>query len=242
MIKILKHRQVPEGYRLKSVTVTKRRSGRYYVSILYEYEENIEIVEEPEKILGLDYSMRELYMDSNGEVPEFPHYYRKAEAKLAKEQRKLSKMQKGGENYKKQKRKIAKLHEHIANQRKDFLHKLSRQITNDYDMVVIEDLNMKGMSQSLNFGKTVSDNGWGMFTRMLEYKLKEQGKELIRIDKWYPSSKTCHHCGTKNDKLTLSDREWTCECCGTHHERDMNAAMNIRDEGIRVIQVKKLTA
>jgi len=180
-------------------------------------------------------------MDSNGNIPEYPHYYRKSLEKLKREQRKLSHMQKGKNRYK-QRLKVAKLHEHIANQRKDFLHKLSRQIANAYDIVVIEDLNMKVMSGALNFGMSVGDNGWGMFTRILEYKLEEQGKVLIKIDKWYPSSKTCHECGAINQDLTLSTRDWVCKECGTHHDRDYNAAQNIRDEGIRILQEKRISA
>ena len=232
-VKVKQHRQIPLGYRLKSVTVSLSPSGKYHASVLYEYEADILPVE-PVNVIGLDYSMSELYVDSSGDRPGYPHPYRKAQAELAREQRKLSHRKKGGANYKKQKLKVAKLHEHIANQRKDFLHKRSRQIANAYDAVCIEDLNMRGMAQALNFGKSISDNGWGAFTRMLEYKLKDQGKQLAKIDKWFPSSKTCSNCGRVKDELALSERTFRCEC-GFECDRDVNAAINIRDEGIRLL-------
>lgn len=235
LVKVKQHREIPRNYNLKSVTVSKSCSGKYYASILFEYDNQVKRVE-PMSFLGLDFSMHELYVDSNGQEPNYPRYYRAAEKKLAHEQRKLSKMQKGSKNRQKQKIKVAKLHEHISNQRKDFLHKQSRQITNVYDCVCIEDLNMQGMARSLRFGKSVSDNGWGMFTRMMEYKLAEQGKQLVRIDKYFPSSQMCHVCGVLNHATKdLSVREWTCPDCGTHHNRDHNAAINIREEGKRMI-------
>lgn len=234
-VKIKQHREIPEGHRLKTVTVSQTPSGKYYASILYEYEEQIEEVK-PETFLGLDYSMHELYVDSKGKEPEYPRYYRQAEIRLKKEQRKLSLMQKGSKNRNKQRIKVAKLHEKVANQRKDFLHKQSRQITNAYDCVCIEDLNMKAMSQSLNFGKSVSDNGWGIFTGFLEYKLTEKGKRLIRVEKFFASSQICSCCGYQNPGTkNLSVRKWICPECGTEHDRDINAAVNIRNEGMRMI-------
>ena len=144
-------------------------------------------------------------------------------------------MVKGSRNREKQRIRVAKLHEKIANQRKDFLHKQSRQIANVYDCVCIENLNMQAMAQSLNFGKSVSDNGWGMFTTFLQYKLEELGKRLVRIDKFFASSQLCSICGYKNPETKdLSIREWNCPCCQTHHDRDINAAINIRNEGMRI--------
>lgn len=232
-IRIRQHRQIPYGYALKSVTVSKTSSGRYFASILYEYEADIQSVEAV-NIIGLDFSMKELYVGSDEQSAKYPRFYRQSLKKLAKEQRKLSKRKKGGKNQEKQKQKVAHLHERIANQRADFLHKQSRQITNAYDAVCVEDLNMKAMSQALNFGKSVSDNGWGMFVNMLNYKLKEQGKQLVKIDKWYPSSKLCSACGAVKDELTLSERTYRCEC-GFVCDRDVNAAINIRNEGIRLL-------
>lgn len=233
-VKIKQHRKVPDSYILKSVTVKQTPAGKYYVSILFEYEKQVQS-KELLSFLGLDYSMHELYKDSNGNEPAYPRYYRSAEKKLAKEQRKLSHMQKGSSNRNKQRIKVAKLHEKVAGQRKDFLHKLSRQISNAYDCICIEGLNMKAMSRSLHFGKSVSDNGWGMFTAFLKYKLEEQGKRLIRVDKFFASSQTCSVCGYKNNATKdLSIREWDCPQCGTHHDRDVNAAINIKNEGMRI--------
>lgn len=130
--------------------------------------------------------------------------------------------------------KVAKLHEKVANQRKDFLHKLSRKIANSYDAVCIEDLNMQGLSKALNFGKTVHDNGWGIFTTYLSYKLEEEGKRLIKIDKWYPSSKTCSNCGNVKKELSLSERTYSCSC-GLELDRDINAAINIRRQGLQLV-------
>ena len=234
-VKIKQHREIPEGYRLKSVTVSRNACGKYYASILYEYEEDIRPVM-PETFLGLDYSMRELYVDSNGEKADYSRYYREKEKKLRREQRKLSHMKKGSKNRDRQRVKVAKLHEKIANQRKDFLHKRSRQITNAVDCVCIEDLNMKAMSGSLNFGKSVMDNGWGMFTEFLRYKLEAQGKRLIRVERSFASSQLCSRCGYRNvGTKDLSVRSWICPECGAKHDRDINAAINIRNEGKRIL-------
>lgn len=234
LVKIKQHRNIPDYYKIKSVTISQNASGKYFASVIFDYEEEI-AEKELESFIGLDFSMHELYVDSNGNCPEFPRYYRLSEKKLKKEQRKLSKMVKGSRNREKQRVRVAKLHEKIANQRKDFLHKQSRQIANVYDCVCIENLNMQAMAQSLNFGKSVSENGWGMFTVFLKYKLEELGKKLIKIDKFFASSQICSVCGYQNPNTKdLSVREWICPCCRTYHNRDMNAAVNIRNEGMRI--------
>ena len=233
-VKIKHHRKIPEEQVIKSCTISKTPSGKYFVSILVEYEfTQPEFEVDLDNILGLDMDMKNLFTDSNGIRANYPRYYRQSLDKLAREQRKLSKCKKGSRNRNKQRLRVAKIHEKIANQRKDFLHKLSYQITNDCDGVCIEDLNMRTMGQCLNLGKSVADNGWGMFTTFLLYKLFDQGKPLIKIDKWFPSSKMCSECGLINDNLTLADREWICEC-GSHHDRDWNAAINIKREGINI--------
>ena len=231
----LQHRAVPKEYKLKSVTVSQTPGGKYYASILFEYENQVQ-EKEMQSFLGLDFSMHELYRDSNGNEPAYPKYYRNVEEKLVREQRRLSKMQKGSNNRSKQRIKVAKLHEKVSSQRKDFLHKLSRQLANAYDCVCIESLDMKAMSQMLNFGKSVSDNGWGMFTGFLKYKLEEQGKKLVKVDKFFASSQICSVCGYRNaETRKLAVREWDCPQCGTHHDRDVNAAVNIRNEGMRLV-------
>lgn len=234
-VKVKQHRIVPSDYKLKSVTVSQSPSGKYYASILFEYENQVQEIE-PQTFLGLDFSMHELYKDSNGNESCYPRYYRQAEKKLAREQRKLSKMQKGSNNRNKQRIKVAILHEKVANQRKDFLHKQSRQIANVYDCVCIENLDMKAMSQGLHFGKSISDNGWGMFTTYLKYKLEDMGKQLVKVDKFFASSQICNVCGYKNSETKdLAVRAWDCPQCSTRHDRDINAAINIRNEGMRIV-------
>jgi putative transposase len=144
---------------------------------------------------------------------------------------------KGGSNRNKQRIKVAKLYEKTANQRKDFLHKASRQITNVYDAVVIEDLNMRSLAQCLHLGKSTHDNGYGMLKTFLRYKLEGQGKQLIVVDRFFPSSKLCSSCHYRNKELTLADRIWECPVCGEVLERDINAAMNLRDEGLRILGI-----
>lgn len=235
-VRIKQHRSIPENHQLKSATVSMTSTGKYYVSMLYEVEVDVSRVE-IEKVIGLDYSMHDLFVASEENVQvdqKHLHHYRKSLERLVKEQRILSHRKKGSKRYEKQRKKVAKIHEKTANQRKDILHKSSRQIANAYDLVCVEDLNMKELSQVMNFGKTVTDNGWGMFVRLLDYKLEEMGKQLIRIDKWYPSSKKCHVCGHINEELTLNTREWECPICHSVHDRDQNAAKNIKKEGMRV--------
>jgi len=234
------HRQIPSGCTIKSATISMSSSGKYFVAVLVKFDNDIQPVI-PETSVGLDFSMRELYVDHENSCPEYHRYYRESEVKLVKEQRKLCRMVKGSNNYKKQKLRIGKIHEKIANQRKDRLHKESCSITKNYDVVCVEDLDMKAMSRSLSFGKSVSDNGWGYFTRFLEYKQAWNGHHFVKIDKWYPSSKLCSKCGYLNDTLELDAREWICDSCGTHHLRDHNAAINIRNEGMRLL-TKKLIA
>lgn len=234
-VRIEQHRKIKDDSTIKNVTISQSPSGKYYASIVVEYENQV-TPREIKSVIGLDFSMNGLYVDSEGNHAEYPRFYRKAEVRLARQQRKLSKMQRGSNNYEKQRIIVAKEYEKVANKRKDFLHKQSRAITKLYDAVCIEDLSMQSMSQALNFGKSVSDNGWGMFTRMLEYKLESLGKRLIKVEKYYPSSQVCSVCEYQNkDTKDLSLREWTCPACGTHHDRDKNAAENIKYRGIQIL-------
>ena len=232
-VRIRQHRKIEEGYQLKGATITQEADERYYVALLYSCEEPVNEIRKAESVIGLDFSMKELYVDSNGNHAAYPHFFSKAQKKLAREQRKLSHCEQGSNRYKKQKKKVARIHTHIAHQRKDFLHKESRKIANSYDIVCMEDLNMKEMSQDMCFGKRVHDNGWGMFTDFLAYKMERAGKKLVRIDRWYPSSKTCSCCGNIKEDLQLSDRIYEC-ACGNRMDRDQNAAINICREGIRI--------
>lgn len=233
-VKIKCHRQIGQGELIKSCTISKTPTNKYYISILVEYEKEIEYKEVVSEfqVVGLDFSMKDLYYSSEDKKANYPRYYRESLEKLVIEQRKLSRKKIGSKNRDKQRLKVAKLHEHIANQRKDFLHKKSRELVSEFDAICIEDLNMKAMSQCLNFGKSVHDNGWGMFTVFLGYKLQQEGKQLIKIDKWYPSSKTCSCCGSVKEKLGLEERIYICENCGIELDRDYNASLNIKRVGM----------
>ena len=157
--------------------------------------------------------------------------------KLAKLQRKLSKKKINSNNFIKFSRKIAKLQEHIANQRKDFNHKLSTEIAHENQVVILEDLNIKGMVRNKRLAKSISDAGWYQFITFLKYKLEWQGKIFIQIDRWFASSKLCSKCGDKKISLSLNEREWVCSSCGAVHERDSNAAKNIREEGLKLLNM-----
>ena len=241
MVRAKIHRQPKTDWKLKSATVSRTADGKYYASMLFEFEVDIPIVE-PRNVLGLDYKSDGLYMDSKGNIGSNHKYYRESHNKLARSQRKLSRKKgsrKGeakSKNYLKQQAKVAKLHRHISNQRFDNLHKLSTEIVNQYDVVCVESLNMKSMSnKGFGNGKATLDNGYGLFLNMLEYKLNDRGKYFVKIDKWYPSSQTCHSCGSIH-KLDLSERTYRCPNCGAVLDRDLNAALNIRDEGLRILK------
>ena len=235
LVKIRQHRFIPNNQKIKSATITKTPSGKYYVSILVEYEQYIPNVRlDKNKALGLDYASHSFYVDSQGREANYPRFYRNAQNILAKEQRKLSHMKYGSNNYQKQKLRVARIQEHIANQRKDWIHKLSTQLANEYDYICVEDINMQNIAQSLNLGKSTNDNGFGMFRTILTYKLSDRGKKFVKIDKWFPSSKMCRFCGAINKELTLADRVWTCKC-GKTLNRDENAAINIMNVGLNMV-------
>ena len=235
LVKIKLHRKTKGT--LKSVTVTKEKSGRYFISLLFEQEE-IKSCFDKTKIDALDYKSDGLYVDLNGNC-DMPKFYKTSQARLKTYQKDLSKKRKCSNNYKKQKIKLAKFNEHIKNQRLDFLHKQSTKITNLYDVVVVENLDLKKISSSkskYHLGKATTDNGYGMFINMLDYKLKNKGGILIKADKFYPSSQICSCCGYQNKEIKdLSVRSWTCPCCGTNHDRDENAVKNLLNYGIKYL-------
>lgn len=232
-VRIVQHREIPDNQTIKSVTVSRTRTNKYFTTILTEWNEEEKLmVLDTNRAIGLDFSMPHFFVDSQNNKGEYPKFYRQAQDKLSKEQRKLSHCKKGSNNWHKQKLRVALISEQISNRRKDWLNKLSCQIAKDNDIICLEDLNMKGMSQTLNFGKSVGDNGWGLFVNMLSYK----AKRVIKVDKWYPSSKTCSHCGTNNVSLTLKERTWTCPICGALIDRDYNASQNILAEGLRLLK------
>ena len=239
-IKIRKHREAPKDWKMKSVTVTQEPSGKYYASVLYEYENQVIKQNDAEKTIGLDFAMDGLYVNSEGYCAKMPRFLRQSEKRLKKLQRKLSKMhvkgkEKQSNRYYRQNHKVAVLHEKVRHQRADWLHKESRKLVDQYDYIGIEDLDMKAMSQILHFGKSVSDNGWGMFVNMLMYKAEMVGKQVIKVDRMFPSSQKCHVCGMLNPTTKdLRIREWDCTVCGSHHNRDHNAAINLKTEAQRI--------
>ena len=240
LVEIKRHRKVT-GL-IKNVTITKAKSGKYYVSIMCEQEVKLpDIKIDASSIDALDYKSDGLYTDING-CCDMPHFYKVSQKDLVKYQKQLSKKVKGSNNYKKQKSRLAKFSEYVSNQRKDFLHKQSTKITNLYDIVVVEDINLKEIASSkskYHLGKATNDNGYGMFISMLEYKLQRKGGILIKADKFYPSSQLCSSCNFQNkDIKNLSIRKWTCPCCGTQHDRDENAVKNLINYGHNYIKDK----
>jgi len=254
-IRLKYHRDIPAQLVIKSCTVCHEPSGKWTFSILCEYPKNearvsrnMEAFLETRdcsslKHIGLDMSLPEMYVDSDGHLPSyvvndvvvsFRKCYRGLEDRIAREQRRLSRMVKDSNNYKKQCAKIASLHARAKQRRNDFLHQIAVRLARAYDVISIEDLDMSAMKQALRFGKSVSDNGWGTFVRILEQKCEECGCMLVKVDKWFPSSKTCSHCGHVHKELKLSDRTYICPQCGHVMDRDHQAAVNIDKEGFRI--------
>ena len=237
-IAMKKHREPAEDFRLKSVTVSMEPSEKYFASLLYEgYSCENQAAESDystAKILGIDYAMQGMAVFSEKIETEEAGFFRKNEKRLAREQRKLSRCVRGSHNYELQKKKVARCHEKIRNQRRDYLHKLSRKIADNYDAVAVEDIDMKAMGQCLHFGKSVQDKGYGMFREMLDYKLAWKGKKMVKVDRFFPSSKKCCKCGRIKKELKLSERVYRC-ACGNEMDRDRNAAINIREEARRLL-------
>ena len=243
-VKVKDNRELPFGSKICQVTIT-RDHGQYFASICYKVDEDVTSIQIDENnVIGLDYKSNGLYMDSNGKCCDMPHYYCESLEAVMKEQRRLSrkvgscKGEKRSGNYIRQQNRLFKKTRHATNQRKDFLHKRSTAIVKQYDAVCVEDLNMKAIAnKGFGNGKVTMDNGYGMFLAMLEYKLREMGKQLVKVDKWFPSSQICSCCGHKQ-KIPLYVRTYDCSQCGNHMDRDYNASVNIRNEGLRILKEK----
>ena len=227
------HRRPQAWWKLKRVTVEKARTGKYFCSILYEcpVKEQKTVLPTPERTLGLKYSMPHFYVADDGSMADPPHWLKQSQEKLANIQRRLSRMQPDSKNYQEMLQKYRLLHEHIANQRRDFIHKESRRIANDWDAVCVRADALTELAKAMNLGN-VMDSGFGMFRECLRYKLERQGKQLIAVDRYYPTTRTCSACGLVGDAVPYKRNFWTCPKCGAVHQREVNAAKNIKAQGL----------
>jgi putative transposase len=225
-------RPLPAGATPSTVTISRDQVGRYFVSILVE-EEIMPLPVSPERI-GIDVGLTSMVITSGGEKVDNPTYFTRAEKKLARAQKRHAKKQKGSRNREKARRKVAKIHASIRDKRRDYQHKLSTRLIRENQVICIESLAVKHMMQHPTLAKAIADVGWGEFLRQLEYKAQWYGRTLVNIDRWFPSSKTCSVCGHVLESLALDARAWTCPQCGTHHDRDLNAAHSILAEGLRL--------
>ena len=232
VVKLRKHRELPDNSIIKAATITRNASNKHYVSLRIEYEEEIvKIDKDFKKVIGLDFSLNGFYVDTKGKKANYPMYYMNSLEKLAKAQRKLAHKVKRSNNYEKQRTQVAIIHEKITNQRNDFLHQESRRLVNEYDIISVESLDLTGMMKNKYFSKKINDISFNTFINFLAYKCEDEGKVLHKVDKYYASSKTCSYCNKKKKTLPLSQRIYSCEC-GNVMDRDHNAAINIATQGM----------
>ena len=222
---------------IKTVTISKNSDGKYYASVTVD-----DGLEKPEtstqgKAIGIDLGLTDFAVTSDGSKFDNPRHLAKHQQNLKRKQQKLSRKQKGSNTRDKARRLVAKVHSKISRCREDFLHKLSRKIVNENQVIAVENLNVKGMVKNHKLAKAISDCGWGMFCTMLKYKAEREGKTYVEVDRFFPSSKTCHVCRYQVESLPLDIRNWTCEHCYTNHDRDINASINIRNEALRILSL-----
>lgn len=219
---------------IKSVTIQRTPTGKYFAVLTTPFEPDQEV--NLGGSIGIDVGLTHFYTDSNGHKVDNPRFLEKSLKKLAREQRRLSRKEKGSTNYRKQRQRVALIHEKVLNQRQDFLHKLSTTLVCENQTICVEDLRVKNMVRNGKLARHISGASWGTFLRMLEYKAAWYGNDFIRIPTFYPSSQTCSGCGTKNPLVKdLSVRMWACSDCGTSHDRDHNAAVNILTKGLQLL-------
>ncbi len=234
-IKFKKHRVI--GWEIKSISITITPSGKYYLNVLTDRE--IKLLPKTNKAVAIDMGLTDFIVTSDSQVIKNPKHFKKLERRLKLWQRRLSRKEKGSNNFKKFSIRVAKLYERIVNAKDDFLHKLSRKLIDENQVVIVENLNIKGLIKNKRLSKHIHQASWYKFINMLEYKAKFYGRELIKVDTFYPSSKLCNICGYKNKELKLSDRVWVCPVCKTKHNRDYNATLNLLKEGLKQVGLER---
>ncbi len=239
-IKYVQSRPLPSNAQLARIVMTQNTSGAYHLIVVFTAIIDKQ-TEKTNRLVGLDFSMGKLFVASDKNLQtdlEYLKQYKRNKKKLALEQQKLARLELHSNNYQKQFRHIGKVHQKIVNARHDYLQKMSTRIADKYDAVAVETLDMHTMAQNPMYAKSVSDNGWHYFTNALAYKLKDRNKPLVKINQWYPSSKCCHVCGYTDQNVVLGVQIWKCPNCGTIHDRDYNASLNIEEEGKRILNQK----
>jgi putative transposase len=220
---------------VKTVTISKNPSGQYFAAILTEKEGEHPQASNEGTAIGIDLGIADFCITSTGSKYPNPRHIKKHERNLKRKQRKLSRKQKGSNSRKKARKLVARVHQRISNSRQDFLQKLSRKLVNENQVIVVEDLAVKNLVKNHSLAKAISDLGWSSFVGMLDYKCERSGKILVKVERFFPSSKTCSNCYHRVYSLPLDVRNWTCPSCDTHHDRDVNAAINIKAEGLRLL-------
>ena len=228
-VSIVLDRRIPDNADYRSVTVSKTPSGKFFASVLVR--QTVELLPSTGRMIGIDVGLKDLFVYSDGSKENNSRWFRESQSKLARAQRHLSRKKKGSNRRNRQRLKVARCHEKVVNCRDHYLHEKSTRLVRENDVICVEDLNIAGLVKNSRLAKSVSDAGWAKFIDMLEYKSHWYGRSFVKIDRFFPSSKTCSSCGHKRDKMGLDVRDWECPACGVEHDRDVNAAVNILNKG-----------